>query len=63
MSEVLVHASYIIILEAASVIVSVLLSIKNISKSFNVDAKVVGRVEESQEKKLTIKSSKGVFEY
>ena len=35
----------------------------NIANSFNVDAKVVGRVEESQEKKLTIKSSKGVFEY
>ena len=35
----------------------------NIANSFNVDAKVVGRVEESQEKKLTIKSSKGVFQY
>jgi len=35
----------------------------NIANSFDVDAKVVGRVEESQEKKLTIKSSKGVFEY
>jgi phosphoribosylformylglycinamidine cyclo-ligase len=35
----------------------------NIANSFNVDAKVVGRVEKSQEKKLTIKSSKGVFEY
>ena len=35
----------------------------NISNSFNVDAKVIGRVEESPEKKLSIKSSKGVFEY
>jgi len=35
----------------------------NIANSFNVDARVVGRVEESLEKKLTIKSSKGVFEY
>ena len=35
----------------------------NIANSFDVDAKVVGRVEKSPEKKLTIKSSKGVFEY
>ena len=34
-----------------------------ISKSFNVDAQIVGRVEESTEKKLTIKSEYGVFEY
>ena len=34
-----------------------------ISKSFNVDAKIVGRVEASDEKKLTIKSEFGVFEY
>ena len=34
-----------------------------ISKSFNVDAKIVGRVEESETKKLTIKSEFGVFEY
>jgi phosphoribosylformylglycinamidine cyclo-ligase len=38
-------------------------NIINIANSFDVDAKVVGRVEEAQEKKLTIKSSKGVFEY
>ena len=38
-------------------------NIINIANSFDVDAKDVGRVEESQEKKLTIKSSKGVFEY
>lgn len=34
-----------------------------ISKSFNVDAKIVGRVEESSSKKLTITSEYGVFEY
>jgi phosphoribosylformylglycinamidine cyclo-ligase len=34
-----------------------------ISKSFNVDAQIVGRVEESSTKKLTIKSNFGVFEY
>lgn len=35
----------------------------SISKSFNVDAKIVGRVEASDEKKLTIKSEFGEFEY
>lgn len=34
-----------------------------ISKSFNVTAKIVGRVKESKTKKLTIKSEFGVFEY
>jgi phosphoribosylformylglycinamidine cyclo-ligase len=34
-----------------------------ISKSFNVDAKIIGRVEESKIKKLTITSQYGVFEY
>ena len=34
-----------------------------ISKSFNVDAKIVGRVEASEEKKLTIQSEFGTFEY
>jgi phosphoribosylformylglycinamidine cyclo-ligase len=34
-----------------------------ISKSFNVDAQIVGRVEASATKKLTIKSEFGVFEY
>lgn len=34
-----------------------------ISKSFNVDAKVIGRVEESTSKKLTIQSLNGTFEY
>jgi len=35
----------------------------SISKSFGVDAQVVGRVEASGEKKLTIKSEFGTFEY
>lgn len=34
-----------------------------ISQSFNIDAKIVGRVEESNIKKLTIKSEYGEFEY
>jgi len=34
-----------------------------ISKSFNVDAQIVGRVEASETKKLTIKSEFGVFNY
>ncbi|MDR9456795.1 MAG: AIR synthase-related protein [Salegentibacter sp.] len=34
-----------------------------ISKSFNVDAQIVGRVEASEEKKLSIKSEFGKFEY
>ncbi|WP_459211157.1 AIR synthase related protein [Aquimarina rhabdastrellae] len=34
-----------------------------ISKSFNVDAQIIGRVEASEEKKLTIKSAFGTFEY
>ncbi|WP_248723302.1 AIR synthase related protein [Seonamhaeicola sp. ML3] len=34
-----------------------------ISKSFNVDAQVIGRVEASEEKKLTIKSEFGEFSY
>lgn len=35
----------------------------SISKSFNVDAKIVGRVEDSKIKKLTIKSEFGEFTY
>jgi phosphoribosylformylglycinamidine cyclo-ligase len=34
-----------------------------ISKSFNVDAKIIGRVEASKTKKLTIKSEFGTFTY
>jgi phosphoribosylformylglycinamidine cyclo-ligase len=32
-----------------------------ISKSFNIDAKVIGRVESSAKKQLTIKSDQGIF--
>lgn len=35
----------------------------DISKSFNVDAQIIGRVEESTSKKLTIQSEFGTFEY
>jgi phosphoribosylformylglycinamidine cyclo-ligase len=35
----------------------------SISKSFNIDTQIVGRVEASEEKKLTIKSEFGVFKY
>lgn len=34
-----------------------------ISKSFSIDARIVGRVAASEEKKLTIRSEHGVFEY
>lgn len=34
-----------------------------ISKSFNIEAQIVGRVEKSESKKLTITSEYGVFEY
>ena len=34
-----------------------------ISKSFNVEAQIIGRVEASETKKLTIKSTYGTFEY
>ncbi len=34
-----------------------------ISESFNIDAKIIGRVEPFEGKKLTIKSDKGSFEY
>jgi len=35
----------------------------NICNSFNLDAQIIGRVEDSDENQLTIKSSKGVFTY
>ncbi|MFP5471455.1 MAG: AIR synthase related protein [Bacteroidia bacterium] len=38
-------------------------SIIDISKTFNVEAQIVGRVEASKEKKLTIVSDKGTFIY
>jgi phosphoribosylformylglycinamidine cyclo-ligase len=34
-----------------------------ISKSFDIDAQIVGRVESSEVKKLTITSEYGTFEY
>ncbi len=34
-----------------------------IAKSFNIDAQLIGRVEEATENKLTIRSEYGVFEY
>ncbi len=42
---------------------SVAESIIEISQSFNVDAKIIGRVEPSDTKKLTIESEHGKFEY
>ena len=38
-------------------------TIISISKSFNVEAKIIGRVEASKEKMVTIKSQYGTFEY
>ena len=38
-------------------------SIINISKSFNLDAKIIGRVEDCNENKLSISTNKGLFEY
>lgn len=38
-------------------------TIKKISKSFNVDAQIIGRVEASDSKKLTIKTALGEFVY
>ena len=35
----------------------------SIAKSFNIEAKIIGRVEPSDFKKLTINSVKGIFEY
>ncbi len=37
--------------------------IVKISGGFNVDAKIIGYVEDSEDKKLTIKTSRGVYEY
>ncbi|MEO9954592.1 AIR synthase related protein [Nonlabens sp.] len=42
---------------------SIAQEIIEISKSFNVDAKIIGRVEAASSKKLTIDSEFGVFEY
>ena len=35
----------------------------NISKSFGIDAQIIGHVEDSDAKRLTIKSEYGTFEY
>lgn len=35
----------------------------SISKSFNIDAKIIGRVEKADTKKVTVKSTYGTFEY
>ena len=35
----------------------------SISNSFNVEAKIIGRVEASDKKELTIVSDKGTFHY
>lgn len=42
---------------------SIALEIIAISKSFNVDAQIVGRVEASDKKRLTLKSEYGIFTY
>ena len=38
-------------------------SIIEISKSFNINAKITGRVEKGDQKQVTIKSEKGTFVY
>lgn len=38
-------------------------SIISISNSFNIDAKIIGRVEKGEGKKVTVKSEFGIFEY
>jgi phosphoribosylformylglycinamidine cyclo-ligase len=35
----------------------------SISKGFNIDAQIVGRVEKSNQRKLTIQSPYGIFEW
>jgi phosphoribosylformylglycinamidine cyclo-ligase len=42
---------------------SIAQDIMDISKSFNIDAQIIGRVEASDTTKLTIKTEYGVFEY
>jgi phosphoribosylformylglycinamidine cyclo-ligase len=34
-----------------------------IAKEFNIEAQIIGRVEESESKKLTITGQNGTFEY
>ena len=40
-----------------------IIDVIDISKSFGIDAQIIGRVEASETKKLTIKSAYGTFEY
>jgi phosphoribosylformylglycinamidine cyclo-ligase len=42
---------------------SIAQGIIEISKSFNIDAQVIGRVEEAPAKKVTVKSEYGTFVY
>jgi len=35
----------------------------DIAKSFNIEAQIIGHVESSEDKRLTISSEHGVFEY
>ncbi|MDO4880950.1 MAG: AIR synthase-related protein [Capnocytophaga sp.] len=42
---------------------SIAQNIIDIAKTFQIDAKIIGRVEKSDKKRLTIKSEYGVFEY
>ena len=55
-SSLIIFARRFVSLEIAEDIIA-------ISKSFNVNAQIVGRVEASETKKLTIKSVYGTFEY
>jgi phosphoribosylformylglycinamidine cyclo-ligase len=38
-------------------------SVIDIAQSFNVDARIIGRVEKSDTKKVTVKSEAGEFSY
>lgn len=38
-------------------------TIISVSKSFGIDAKIIGRVEKSEQKHITLKTENGVFEY
>jgi phosphoribosylformylglycinamidine cyclo-ligase len=35
----------------------------SISKQFNIDAQIIGRVEASSKKQVTVKSTRGTFQY
>ena len=57
------YGSFIAYLESKERIAEIAKDIIEISKSFNIDAQIVGRVEASDNKKLTIVSEYGTFEY